>query len=353
MKTSLFVPIIFSVVVLLASPVQAGVIGVGNSGDISMQLGFAKNTAVSTLRHVTVDSLVRQSLNAGIVNFYRSCRQVMYVGALNTEFQLVESLDDTNGFHALARRINKKTIQVSRRQLETLADNGTLTSSFLTAMVLHEVGHDCEYNGHPVGDRFDGLLDVLAQNLILESTNQTYNHERHMVLLQRVRRRQKVTTEHIPQKLKTELVHRYIDYIGDLAYLELSHGLKERPLPASRFFESLAASVFKSWSKVELSPYSQLHHFRGVILEPPLKTKNFSWLNQGVEEPLNTSMECVSKQKEDLETAICTIYVYWPEDFHDLARSIQIGFETNIFGHIKLKQIKPFKAPSQLVTIER
>lgn len=352
MKTKNFVSIVFAAVVLLAGRAQAGVIGVGNSGDISMQLGFAKNTAVSTLRHVTVDSLVGQSVNAGIVNFYRSCRQVMYVGALNTEFELVDSLDDTNGFHALARRINKKTILVSRRQLETLADNGTLTSSFLTAMVLHEVGHDCEYNGNPVGDRFDGLLDVLAQSLILESTNQTYNHERHMVLLQRIRKRQKVTIEHIPQKLKTELVHRYIDYIGDLAYVELSHGLKERPLPASRFFESLAASVFKSWSKVELSPFSPLHRFKNLIIKPPLKTKNFSWLNNGEEEPLTTRMGCLSKDVDGLETAICTIYVYWPEDFHDLARSIQIAFETNIFGHIKLTQIKPFKAPSQLVTNE-
>ncbi len=339
-----------ALILLIPLNSHAGVFGVGNSGDVSMQLSFAKTTAVSTLRHVDFKDLVRNYAPPRISNFYRQCRQEMYLGALRTEFQLVEEIDDSNGFHAVARRISKKTILISRRQLEYLASNGTLTSTFMTGLVLHEVGHDCTYKGKPVDDRFDGLLDVLAQNLILLSTKETFNHQRHMTLLQRVKSRKKVTSVHIPQQLKSKLVKKYIDYIGDLAYQDLGADLDYRPIPASRYYESLSTNIFKSWSQIDLTPFSKLRNFRETLIEPPLNSDNFSYKAGSEIKPLRTKLTCVPKIVDGIDNAVCALLVYWPKRFHNITRSIQIGFSTNVFGQFSVDTIKPFRTPSRFVT---
>src|SRR5690606_13615101 len=115
-----------------------GVFGSGNTGDLTIQLQFAKTNAISFIKAVDPKTFANFVNDPALKNLYLACRDSMFAGAVRTEFAIVEEIPDDNDHHAVMRRVGT-TIEVSRRQMQGLLAAGLLTAPALTAHILHEV----------------------------------------------------------------------------------------------------------------------------------------------------------------------------------------------------------------------
>ena len=324
---------------------SAGVFGGGNTGDSTIQFEFIKSTAVSMLRSVTPKDVSRHTRNKELERIYRLCHEQMYVGMLKTKLQVVEEIPDGGEHHALARRLPGFVTQVSRTEMEKLMKNGNLTPALITAIMLHEVGHDCELEGTRLDDEYDPLLNELAKNLVLISSAHSLSHFIDIDFVEKVKKNEDVQFADLSAQAQKKLNSKYLDFVGDWLYLNNKSILEYRPAPASNLYASLNTSWFKGWGSMPLFASDQqiIRKLVRRILEPSFEAKRMIYFdgesNQNL--PIDLSCHYLFANVKEAATAQCEITIKWPEISGVANRQeVFMLFRINVFGTVKVRKIE-------------
>lgn len=331
------VPVFFN-----STAAARGVAGIGNTGDISIQFEFAREIAVQTLRNVSVFDLFESAPQPQLRDLYRSCRDSMYRGAVLTEFELLEKIEDGNQFHALARRLPGK-IQISRTEMERLSAAGSLNTGLLVAVILHEVGHDCSINGNPVGDSYDQLLNQLALELHRASRRISAGVFRDLEFVERVKRRQSVSFQQLSPAARESIAISYLNYVGDWIYQRFEERFRYRPAPASDFYATADTSLYPGWNAINLATNSTNREINAVVygvLRASFEEKSLATYDSYQRQPLPTDLTCSidHDRVENLQFATCSLTVYWHELPVDSLKDFrqQLRFTINSLGIVRI-----------------
>ncbi|OFZ20480.1 MAG: hypothetical protein A2X94_10735 [Bdellovibrionales bacterium GWB1_55_8] len=348
MSRNRFVSLILAAGLLSSGSGHAGAGGAGNTGDNSIQFAFAKSTAAQILQSVSVPSLAVASGRPSVAKFYENCRDQMYLGALRTRFELVDSIPDGAGYHALAQRLPGGILRISRVEMEKLAEMRQLTAPFLTALVLHEVGHDCASDGVVADDRADALLNDLSEALLRAAGNNTLVHLVDVDFIERVGRGESVRWIDLSSRVRRELARKYADYVGDWVYLKNRSQFSERPAPASQFYTSEATSLIPGWgTSVPLHAGAQLKGVVDQLLAATYKSQDLSFYDSSEQssnpgtartKALPTALVCRANDR----SASCRVAVSWAAAGLDSLVSFapEIHFTIDIFGELKIERIR-------------
>lgn len=333
---------------LPSGTVAAGVGGVGNTGDISVQFDFAREAATQILQRTSAFELFEASQSRSLRELYRQCREPMYRGALTTNFVLVDSIDDGNSYHALAKRITaSQQILISRREMERLANNQSLSTGLLVAVILHEVGHDCTFNGAPVDDSYDEQLNALA--LELNRVNQRINAGAYkdVDFLAKVERRESVTFQNLSAYAQEALSTLYLNYVGDWIYQRYQDRFRFRPAPASDFYATSMTSIFSGWNSLNLAVAAVNREINTVVygvLRGTFEERSLAYYDAFERKPLPSLLDCSMKRDlvENTSVADCSLEIEWsplPVDTLQ-ALSQRILFSINTFGDVRVSEIR-------------
>lgn len=258
------------------------------------------------------------------------------------------TIDDGEGFDAVAQRL-PDVVRLSRKSLEGFARSGTLTATFLTAMILHEVGHDCSLNGSPVTDKQDALLNELAEGLIRASNNSVNTQVIDVHFVERVNAGNSVVFHELSAATRRKIVQKYLDYVGDWVYSRERRLFGDRPAPASDFFADYKTSVYEGWGRLPQTVLSQSSF--GPVLEGILKpsferTGFFYSLSNGTVEQLPSALQCLSVRDEDsaLNASTCSLTVHWSHllpDPHGLLKQ-EIRFTLDVLGTLQIHSVRVY-----------
>lgn len=334
---------LISLIALLSLPAQAGIFGSGNTADSSLQMNFTRSTAALLVKNVTVRDLRSVGADSRLLRVYEICRETMYLALLRAKIELVESIPDGGGQHALARRRDRETIEVSRTEIRRLLRSGQFTSPFLTALFVHEVGHDCVVDGKALGDEADPLLNELGLAVVEASGARSFASFLDIDFVERVERRESVTFAALSEKAKRELVERWADYLGDWAYLGARDAIRERPAPASHFFADARTSLFPGWGtllragQVPGSLQWTIEH----MLQASLARGHFFVESEGKARPLATMLSCRAVRLRDGAGADCELSVFADAlaDARLVGAAQRLRFTLDIFGNLKIEEI--------------
>lgn len=336
--------LILILVALYSSPVLAGVGGAGNTGDLSIQFGFSKSTAILILKTVSPTDLAATTGHTNLRDFYTACRQTMFIGLVGTNLTLVEQISDGGKYHALARRTSKTSIDISRTQLEFLLRSGDFSASLLTAILLHEVGHDCVYKGKPVDDSMDPLLNDLAFSLIDTSGHQQLSHFLDLEFVSKVKMGQRTRLLDLSRRVQKILTARYLDYIGDWSYASNRSYFSDRPAPASTFMADPTTSIFLGWGRQNLtSTPVALQTTVNQILRAGFEKQSIVFSNANGAQELPTTLSCTYEEEKNGTPALasCNLEISWaPLAIAELVSyRPQILFTMDIFGEVVVKKL--------------
>lgn len=330
---------------LLNTSSFAGVGGAGNTGDSSLQFNFARASALNLIQSISPQTLYEHNGRKNIRDFYTQCRQTLFLGTLKTRFELVDSISDgvsdqKQEFHALAQRLPNAVIRINRTELEKLQKSGTLNGPFLTAVVLHEVGHDCNLNNQiPVtaDDSWDPLLNDFSNAMIQTSLSESTTRWVDLEFIEKVRTQNTVSWVDLSSRLRKQISARAIDYLGDWIYLKNKSTLSERPAPASQFMTSPETSLFSGWGQTELRLLSL--STQGVIeniLKPSYQTSELSFRSpQGIRS-LPNHLEC-HPVEEKIQCALSILESTLPEKF---SFNQEIRFSLDFYGNLTLHSLR-------------
>ncbi len=323
--------------------VLPGVAGVGNTGDSSLLFNQARNSSIHILKSVSYDDLLNHTDNYELVDFYRSCRRSMFLGAINTEFELVESITDTESRSALARR-TRNIIQISLEELDRLVEQNQLTTDLLVAVILHEVGHDCVLNRKMVDDSYDSLLNELGFTLQRAISSLAVPEVLIQSFLSRVRAQEPIQFLDMPELLRNEILNNYLDFMGDWAFNRLPHSLQVRPKSASKFEGHLGISEVPTWSGIlKMEDQTVLSSFARVLLEPAFKSGLFVRKQGSAVAPLDKKLTCSSVKSILQGLVSCKLEI--PISFRGIDRSranqtFSISFDIDDFGDLAITKIE-------------
>ena len=340
--------ILMTLLIFFSSHLYAGVVGFGNTGDITVQFELAKQSAIQILKRVRSAQFVEHQeteQDIELLEFYNSCRTAMYRGALKTKIEVVPSISDHNSFHALARRLNDTTLQVSRAQMEKLNEQKDLSPATIVAIFLHEVGHDCEFKGKPVNDHFDPLLNRLATKLIKLSNSLSQSEFAIVNTMDKIKRGQQVTFTELPFSIQKIITASYLNYMGEWVYMKFENQIPFRPTSANYFYSTGKTSVFEGWSEVPLKKRNQpeLVNFVRGLLEPTFEAQTPSMVNGFTRAPIFSSMDCDHSVKPlvQVDFAKCFVnFTYEKLEYVPLYINFtRIRFTFNLFGDVNVQKI--------------
>jgi hypothetical protein len=335
--------------IILFKSAIAGVFGVGNSGDLSIQLQFAKTNALTFIKIVTPENLKESSNNDDLFNLYRQCRETMLVSAIKTEFELVDVIPDGGEYHAVMRR-NGSNLQVSRTMMEYMAKQGLFTAQAISAHFIHEMAHDCIYNGKPVDDSFDPLLDKLGETIIRTASSQSISAFRSFDFTEKVKNKEPVLFISLPAEARRQITKAYLDYIGDWAFINFGtiQSLNTyapscnaaRPAPASQFYANSNTSVFPGWAYFDPNEET-LKVVSEKILKPSYQTKSLSFSDGTSNKPSPTQMTCLPTKANHLSASVCTLNISWSTlKNKDLQKNIvSINLTMDLIGNLEINKI--------------
>lgn len=341
---------VFLVLVLVlatqaVSGAQAGVGGVGNTGDISVEFDFAREVAVQTLRKTSVFDLFESSGDRNLRDFYRSCREAMFRGAATAEFKLVDEIQDGNRYHALAKRVGAE-IWISRTEMERLSANSLLSASTLIAVIIHEVGHDCVIEGRPVDDAFDARLNNLALELSKASQNMTVSSYRDIEFISAVERRESVRLQQLSPSVKGALATAYLNYMGDWVFRRYEDRFRFRPAPASDFYATSSTSIFLGWNSLNqilVGANREINTLVFGVLRGTFEERSLAYYDSFERVALPTALACSIRRDtiENMSVADCSLDVFWAPLPAPALQTIsqRIDFTVNAFGNLELRQI--------------
>lgn len=321
-----------------------GVTGVGNTGDISFQFDFARSTAVQILKNVDVAQLSRAGTSQRITQFYQACQQSMYLGALQTEFVLVANIPDGHAGSAIARRVDRSIIEINRPLVERLNARNQFGAASYTAIVLHEVGHDCVYQGHPVNDSYDQLLNELAIKL-MEASNQSVNSDfMNINFVSRVSENARVNFADLSRSVQVQIIDQYLNYMGDWAYYNYRSSFADRPAPASQFQISSMVSLAPSWASMMFNQNQiDLAVMKNNILQPMSERKRFVGVVGNRTSDIPTWLSCRSQSSGGrVVGANCRLLVSYEFLNQSSLKRMkqQVNFSINLFGRLEVQEIK-------------
>lgn len=333
---------------------SAGVFGVGNTSDLSLQLQFAKSNAITFLKIIDLDQFRGAITDERSIQFYQQCRQTMFLSALRTEFEIVDAIPDGGEYHAVMRR-KKGVIQASRSAMESLAKNGQFTAYGLTAQVLHELGHDCVYQGQRVDDRFDPILDKVGEGLAKAATSQSMNYYRSVDFIQKVKHQKPVDFFDLASEVRAVIAQKYLDYVGDWAFVTFrsefgpSIGSKntceERPAPASQFYATLEDSLYVGWGHLPLrlaTPQMSLEKAARYLLQSSFESKGITYFDGKLNRSLPTNLKCTANQKLGIDGARCLLQILWPNLQMASGRGVRLYFTTDLLGTAAISKVEVF-----------
>ena len=323
-----------------------GVGGVGNTGDISIQLEFARESAVEILRSISIFDLFEESQSPALKDFYRACRDSMYRAAVHTTFELVDKIDDGNSYHALARR-EAGRILVSRQEMQRLSENHALSADLLVAVVLHEVGHDCTIQGSPVDDSFDPMLNRLGVSLYQTSRKISQGAFKDLEFIAMVEERKPVSLADLSPRSQELIAQQYLNYVGDWLFVRYQDRFHFRPAPASDFYATERTSIFPGWNSLNQAIVTMNREINAVVfgvLRATFEQKSLAYYDSYNRLPIPTVLNCSLQRNEveNLSFAACGLDVFW----HMLpleslrGRSQKISFTLNSLGQVVVTEIR-------------
>jgi hypothetical protein len=336
---------LISLWILPSSSWARGVGGVGNTGDISIQFEFSRENAIAILRSVSIFDLYEDTQSTALRDLYRSCRDTMFRGAVNTVFELVETIDDGNSYHALARRLGDR-IQISRHEMQRLSESGSLSADLLVAVVLHEVGHDCRIQGRPVDDSYDPLLNQLGVALYRTSRKISQGAFKDLEFIAMVEERKPVQLNNLSPRSQELLTQQYLNYVGDWLYLRYQDRFHFRPSAASDFYATERTAIFPGWNLVNQAIVTMNREINAIVfgvLRASFEQKSLAYYDSFNRLPLPTTLNCTKQRNEveNLSFASCALEVYWsslPVDSLSQKRQ-RIAFTLNSLSQIAITDI--------------
>lgn len=324
-----------------------GVGGIGNTGDITIQLDLAKELAIQLLKNVSGFDLYDQVGRSPQQKLYHVCRAAMYKGTVLTEFEIVPSIPESGGLNAIAQRVGTK-IRISRHEYERMSRLGQIDMPFLVTLVLQEVGHDCEYNGSPVDDSFDPLLNQLAIDLYKASSRTRFGSLKDLEFIEQIRNGngESMQIDMLSPATLAILVNAYLNYIGDWTYERYKNRFHFRPAPASDYFATHETSVYSGWHQLhEALPYSneEINALVYGLLRATFEEKAFFVYQDFRRTVLPSRVKCsiVRNELENIDVAKCKLKVYWTELPVASLRGFvpRIRFEVDALGRTRISQI--------------
>lgn len=319
----------------------AGVFGSGNTADSSLQFNFVRSTGLMLLKETDAKAVEESSNNPALGRLYGACRETMYKGLLSTSFELVEKIPDGGRYHALARRVGVDTIRISRSEIAKMSKAGTLTAPFLTALVLHEVGHDCVFDGKKLDDSADPDLNELALAAIEASGAKNFSAYLDIDFIKRVNAGENVIFLDLSSRQRERILSRYLDYLGDWIYLQNKDKFPERPAPASDFFANFDTSWFLGWGSLlnrnALDPVSA-GAARG-ILQATHEMHDFAYFNGAKNTALPRKLSCKPIGGDSTVGCALLIDTTVAGPIGILARQQEILFTLDIFGNLVIRRV--------------
>lgn len=325
---------------------QAGVGGIGNTTDLTIQLGLAKEASIRILQSVSIFHLANEKAPTPVIELYRACRDTMYRGSVATQFRIVETIPDGEGYHALAKRVGQET-WISRNELEKTAREGKVPEGLLVTVLLHEVAHDCVMNGDPVDDRFDEIINQLISALIQVAEVHQHAAFKDMEFVARVKAGERPGFQDLSGGSQLALTHAYLDYLGDWVYERYRDRFRYRPAPASKFYASAETAMYPGWAYLHEAVYEtspELDLLVYGIMRACFEEKGFAQYEGHRRVPLRTSLHCSSKYNvaENLSFVDCVLEVSWSTlPSRELSQlSQRMDFELDSLGRIRVKRIR-------------
>ena len=326
---------------------QAGIFGSGNTADSSLQFNFVRSTALMILKNVSARDVQAVSSSADLAKLYEHCRETMYLGLVRTSFELVEQIPDGGRYHALAKRVNKDLIQISRQEVQRLMKNNTLTAPFMTALFLHEVGHDCVWEGKPLDDKHDGMLNLLGTMVVEASGARSFTSYIDIDFVQKVELGKPVVFLDLSEYVRQNLVKKYLDYVGDWAYLQNRSAFTDRPAPASEFYANSKNSWFLGWGSLlnQNQIPGTLQYMVENLLKASFTKQNFAYYaggNQSLVSFLPTQLSCRAEKRAGVNGASCTLDISWTPlaDARFASQKPRLEFFLNIFGQWEVTRLQ-------------
>jgi hypothetical protein len=334
----------FSLFLLMSIQAWGGAFGVGNTADLAMHLQFAKTSAISFLKAIDAEQLAAATVDADLNGFYQQCREIMFRGALKTEFSIVNEIPDGHNQQAVMKR-KGRLIEVNRYLLEKMAGLDLMNASRLTAYLLHEVGHDCLWQGQPVDDSFDPLLDRLANTLVQISGQKAFANFLTLDFIEKIEKNQTVYFSDLAWASRLQLTNAYLDYFGDWSWSRFQQWFSplrmERPVPASRFNADQSTSIFVGWNQIPVSG-SELKMIVRQLLESAFQSQSLTYRFSQKDEALPTQLQCRRQRRHQQSGVACDLDILWPREVKRRLgiESMKINFWTGILGELKIDNIQ-------------
>jgi hypothetical protein len=342
----------FVALAVLGAGVQstyAGIGGAGNTADISIQIEFVRATAIQILKAVTPRDLPASPKGDDLQQLYSACRQTMLIDALKTKIRLVDEIPDGGDYHALARRVSPDVTELSRTELDKMMKNGVFSASVLTALFIHEVGHDCIYNGRPVDDSFDPMLNELGASLVSTYNAQSLTGYIDVDFVSKVKSGAGAQPFHeLSSSARKQIARKFIDYLGDWLYIENHAFLGERPAPASDFYATSATSFFPGWGVLNsnrgVSTPIAMNLVINNLLKASFETGSISFFDGKRNAPLPTRMDCsyLDNVGNSLSGAKCQLQISWSNLLGaDVSKSgVSMEFQIDLAGEVKFIRLQ-------------
>lgn len=326
----------------------AGVGGVGNTGDITIQLDLAKEVAVQVLKNVSVFALEEQVGRSAERELYFACRASMYRGAVLTKFKVVDRIVEDNGLDAIAQRVGDETL-ISRHEYARMSELGQIDMPFLVTLVIQEVGHDCKVNGKPVDDEFDSILNQLAIQLYNTVSRTKFGSLKDLQFIEAVRNNETsaLSVDLLSPESLRILVDSYLDYVGDWLYKRYESRFYYRPTSASNYYADLETSVFPGWHQINQAVSNTNTEINAIVyglLRATFEEKSFFIYHDFRRIQMPSRLKCTIEKNaiDNLDFALCQLKVSWAEIPETQLQQYKprIWFEVDVLGRIKIRSIQ-------------
>lgn len=343
---SLLMPVLFLSIANAQIPLRTdSVFGSGNTGDLTLQLNFARSTAIAYVRALPAQDLWTHTNDLEVRQLYKECRSTLLEGLLSLSFQVVGRIPDGEGLHAFMQRADGK-IRISRHEYERGISRGLVTGPSLVAHLLHEVGHDCVLNGQRLDDSQDSLLDRMGQTVVSAGVNKSLSPYLDYQVIRDVQQNKPVSFESLSAKIREDLTKQILEFAGERLYFAnrttILSRFGERPASAARLERSHPGSRIPTWSEVavEMSVLDQIfirHFIEGSLL---MKAPTVATHSGG--EAIPRQLHCVNASMSSEKGIRCRLSL----DLRTLGaaerlqmQKVQMTFTLDIFGEVRIESI--------------
>lgn len=322
-----------------------GVFGSGNTGDLTLQLNFARSTAIAYVRATPPQDVWGHLQDLEARRIYKECRPDILEGLLNLSFEIVESLPEGKGFHAFMQRTGSR-IRMSRSEYERGISRGLVTGPSLVAHVIHEVAHDCKLDGKPVDDAFDPLLDQIGHAVVIAGVNKNLSPFQDYVIIRDVHKGAPISFNSLSPRLREELTKKILSFAGEHVYFANRESILkrfgERPVSADRMVRTHPGSRIPTWNEVSSALPALEQIFITQFIIGSLEAKTLSRFTPSGPAEIPRQLDCRSALTRMGRGVRCWLTVNLDElpTAHRLnMRRIQLRFTLDIFGDIHVEQI--------------